>query len=98
MTAIDTLIQKIQNSYRHTQTFLEYFPNAILWSCLVFIFVNGIPGMNPLPEHDLKPPTVPVAYDVYKQDRGRRKHRRIYWRNIVQVLPTILEEEEEFLK
>ncbi|OJD13342.1 hypothetical protein AJ78_06200 [Emergomyces pasteurianus Ep9510] len=93
MCSIGTLIQKVQNISRHTQTLLEYFPNAILWSCLFIIFVNRIPGMNPLSENDDKLFTLPAADDAYRQHRDRRK--RVYSRNGVQVLPAIPEEEEQ---
>ncbi|KKZ62709.1 hypothetical protein EMCG_02920 [[Emmonsia] crescens] len=92
MYPIDTLMQKMQDSSAHTQTLLEYFRNAILWSCLFFIFVKGIAGMNLSSENRHKLPPVPAADDAYKQHINRR--RRVFNRYGVQVLPAIPEEDD----
>ncbi|ODH47807.1 hypothetical protein GX48_06071 [Paracoccidioides brasiliensis] len=91
MDLFSFFLQQIQVSDIPSQTFLEYYRPAILWCCIVFLIVKGIPVTQVRPDN--------AKASVKKTKKGvrwrKRKRGRIYNQYGVQILPVILEEEEE---
>ncbi|EEH40313.2 hypothetical protein PAAG_02368 [Paracoccidioides lutzii Pb01] len=94
MDLFSFFLQQIEVSDIHSQTFLEYYRPAILWCCIVFLIVKGIPVTRVRPDN--------AKASVKKTKKGvrwrKRKRGRIYNQYGVQILPVILEEEEEEMR
>ncbi|KLJ05498.1 hypothetical protein EMPG_11013 [Blastomyces silverae] len=89
MYAITKFIQTLQVYSLRTNAVLEYFRNALLLSCMIILFIEGIARRNTRPRMPVRMPTTRT---------GARIYRRVLSRNArleVDILPTIPEEEEE---
>ncbi|OJD26902.1 hypothetical protein ACJ73_01713 [Blastomyces percursus] len=103
MYAINKFIQKVQIFSLRTNAILEYFRNALLLSCMVLLFVEGIARRNKqprMPERipewmsdgmpDGMPDGIPITRPAVQMYRRVLSMRARYE---IDVLPAIPEEE-----
>ncbi|EEQ88939.2 uncharacterized protein BDCG_04059 [Blastomyces dermatitidis ER-3] len=89
MYAISKFIQTVQIFSLRTNAILEYFRNALLLSCMIVLFVEGIARRNTRPRMPDRIPIPRTGAQMYREVLGTHARYEI------DILPPIPEEEGE---